>query len=154
MRLVWLKLAGLVVFGCFLTQGASAGDEKAKGAGKAAVAEEKKEAAADKKDAAGEKKEGAEAPLGEAPETIVFDKAKLGKVTFNHKVHAEINGGCAACHEGKEPLFKQERSKTELKMKDMYEGKSCGACHDGKKANKDGKPVFAAKGGCMKCHKK
>lgn len=154
MRLTWLKLAGFVVFGCFLARGVSANDEKAKGDKKAAVSEEKKEAAGQKKEAPAEKKEGAEAPKGEISEAIVFDKAKLGKVTFNHKVHSEIAGGCVACHGGKEPLFKQERSKDVLKMKEMYEGKSCGACHDGKKPNKAGKPIFAARGACMKCHKK
>ena len=149
MRHSWLKLVGLAVCVGFLNQGAFAGDEKGKGDEKAAVAAEKKEAA-------GGKKEGAEAPKGEkeAPEVIVMDKAKLGKVAFNHKAHAEINGGCATCHEGKEPTFKQERSKEVLKMAEMHAGKSCGACHDGKKLNKEGKPIFATKGGCMKCHKK
>lgn len=149
MRLSWLRLAGLVVCGGFLATAVTAGDDKGKGDEKAAaVAAEKKEAAEEKKEAAAEKKE------GEAPADIVFDKAKLGKVTFNHAKHAELNGGCAACHEGKEPLFKQERSKDALKMADMYAGKTCGACHDGKKKTKDDKVVFAAKGGCMKCHKK
>lgn len=149
MRHSWLKLVGLAACICFLNQGAFAGDEKAKKDEKAAVAVEKKEAAV-------EKKEGDEAAKGEkeAPEVIVMDKAKLGKVTFNHKVHSEINGGCATCHEGKEPTFKQERSKVVLKMAEMHAGKSCGACHDGKKLNKEGKPIFATKSGCMKCHKK
>ena len=149
MRYSWLKTLGLAALACFLTQGVKAGDEKAKGDEKAAVAAEKKEAVE-------EKKEAAEAPKGEkeAPEVIVMDKAKLGKVAFNHKAHAEINGGCATCHEGKEPTFKQERSKEVLKMAEMHAGKSCGACHDGKKLNKEGKPIFATKGGCMKCHKK
>ncbi|TBR18495.1 hypothetical protein EPO15_15155 [bacterium] len=156
MRHIWLTVLGLVVIGCVSAQKAAAGDEKAKGAEKAAVAEVKKEAAAEKKEAAVEKKEGAEeAKEGkEASEFIVFDKAKMGNVKFPHKAHAEMNGGCATCHEGKEPVFKQERSKDPLKMAEMYAGKSCGTCHDGKKLNKDGKPIFATKGGCMKCHKK
>lgn len=101
-----------------------------------------------------EKKEPAEATADakkEAPEFLNYDKAKLGPVKFQHKVHAELVGDCDACHGGKEPLFAQEKS--ELKMADMYAGKTCGACHDGKKKQGD-KVIFAAKGGCMKCHKK
>lgn len=156
MRRSLMGLAGWAVVACVLAPVARAADEKAKGTEKAAVAAEKREAAAEKTEAAAETKEGADAAKGgkEAPEVIVFDKAKLGAVKFPHKAHAEMNGGCAACHEGKEPVFKQERSKEALKMAEMNAGKSCGACHDGKKLNKDGKPVFATKGGCMKCHKK
>lgn len=100
----------------------------------------------------------AETPAGdkkEAPELIAFDKAKLGVVQFTHKLHAEKLGGCAACHEGKEPLFAQKMAGG-FKMADMYAGKGCGSCHNGKEmpVGKEKKVVFAAKGACMKCHKK
>ncbi|MBI4060941.1 MAG: hypothetical protein HY403_05865 [Elusimicrobia bacterium] len=88
----------------------------------------------------------------EAPESIVFDKAKLGPVKFPHKKHVETIGACDNCHGGKEPLFAQKKSEG-MKMADMYAGKGCGYCHDGKKKQGD-KVIFAAKGGCMKCHKK
>ena len=100
-----------------------------------------------KADDAADKKE-----AKEAPEFIVFDKAKLGPVKFPHKVHAETLGTCDVCHGGKEPLFAQKKSEG-MKMADMYAGKDCGFCHDGKKKHGD-KVIFAAKGGCMKCHKK
>ncbi len=109
-----------------------------------------------------DKKPAADAPVvaaaatdkKEAPEFLTFDKAKLGAVKFTHKAHAD-RVDCAACHEGKEPLFTQKMTGG-LKMADMYAGKSCGACHNGKEmaVGKDKKIVFAAKGGCMKCHKK
>lgn len=91
----------------------------------------------------------------EAAEFLAFDKAKLGAVKFQHKVHGEKLGGCAACHEGKEPLFAQKLTGG-FKMADMYAGKGCGSCHNGKEmaVGKDKKVVFAAKGSCMKCHKK
>ncbi|HAZ07446.1 MAG TPA: hypothetical protein DCZ01_02735 [Elusimicrobia bacterium] len=96
--------------------------------------------------AAGDKKE--------APEFLAFDKAKLGAVKFPHKAHAD-KVGCAACHEGKEPLFVQKLTGG-FKMADMYAGKTCGSCHNGKETTvgKDKKIVFAAKGACIKCHKK
>ncbi|MDP3541552.1 MAG: cytochrome c3 family protein [Elusimicrobiota bacterium] len=111
------------------------------GSAQAEGAKEKKAPA--KAEAAGDAKE--------APEFINYDKAKLGPVNFQHKVHADLVGDCDSCHGGKEPLFAQK--KTELKMADMYAGKTCGACHDGKKKHGD-KVIFAAKGACVKCHKK
>lgn len=91
----------------------------------------------------------------EMPEVLTFDKAKLGAVKFPHKKHAEMLGGCAACHEGKEPLFAQKFAGG-LKMADMKAGKSCGACHNGKEmvVGKVKKTVFSAGSACMKCHKK
>lgn len=94
----------------------------------------------------------ASADAKEAPEFINYDKAKLGPVNFQHKVHADMVGNCDACHGGKEPLFAQKKSEG-LKMADMYAGKTCGSCHDGKKKQGD-KVIFAAKGACVKCHKK
>lgn len=102
-----------------------------------------------------EKKEPAEASADakkEAPEFLTYDKAKLGPVKFQHKVHADMLGDCDACHGGEAPLFAQKKSEG-LKMADMYAGKTCGACHNGKKKHGD-KVIFAAKGACMKCHKK
>ncbi|MBI2387218.1 MAG: hypothetical protein HYV14_14595 [Elusimicrobia bacterium] len=108
--------------------------------------------AEDKKAPAAEAKVEAKDDAKEAPEFINYDKAKMGAVKFQHKAHADMLGSCDACHGGKEPLFAQKKS-DELKMKDMYEGKTCGKCHDGKFKHGD-KVVFAAKGSCMKCHKK
>ena len=82
------------------------------------------------------------------PETLKFDKVgKMAPVSFPHKKHIEKLGGCKDCHEGEKPLFDQKRSEAGLKMKDLYAGAACGKCHDGKKS-------FAAKTGCLKCHKK
>lgn len=147
MRKTLALLCGVLFLGGLLAQGVRAGDDKGKKDDTAAMAAEKSE----KKEMKAEAKEGSD----EAPEIINYDKAKMGKVAFPHKKHAEMVGGCATCHEGEKPIFKQEKS--ELKMADMYKGESCGACHDGKKTfKKDDKDivVFASKGGCMKCHKK
>ena len=92
----------------------------------------------------------AAAPAGDMPADIVMDKtAKMAPVKFSHKAHLdpEKKLACKDCHEGDKPLFAQKRGETGLKMADMYKGETCGSCHDGKKA-------FAAKAGCMKCHKK
>jgi c(7)-type cytochrome triheme protein len=115
-----------------------------------AKAEDKKESA--KVEAKAEAKAEAKGEAKEAPEVINFDKAKMGNVAFPHKKHAEMLGNCDACHAGKEPLFAKEKTEG-MKMADMYAGKGCGHCHDGKFKQGD-KVVFAAKGGCMKCHKK
>ena len=93
----------------------------------------------------------ASADAKKAPETVLFDKAKLGTVKFPHKTHMGKVGSCDACHGGDKPLFPQK--KTDLKMKDMYAGGACGACHDGKE-HYGVKAVFKAQGACMKCHKK
>ncbi|MBI5201617.1 MAG: hypothetical protein HY925_08545 [Elusimicrobia bacterium] len=83
-----------------------------------------------------------------APETLKFEKTgKMAPVAFPHKKHIDKLGGCKDCHEGEKPLFEQKRGEKGLTMKDMYAGAACGKCHDGKK-------TFAAKTGCMKCHKK
>ncbi|MCM2304559.1 MAG: hypothetical protein NDJ72_07635 [Elusimicrobia bacterium] len=105
--------------------------------------------AEDKKEAP---KAEAKADAKEAPEFIDYDKAKNGNVKFPHKAHADMLGKCDDCHGGDKPLFAKQKTEG-MKMKDMYEGKGCGACHDGKKKQGD-KVIFAAKGGCMKCHKK
>lgn len=105
--------------------------------------------AADAKDKKEPPKAKAAADAKEAPEFITYDKAKLGAVKFNHKLHAERAGDCAACHGGKQALFAMK--KTELKMAPMYAGKSCGSCHDGKKKHGD-KLIFRSNA-CMQCHK-
>ena len=103
----------------------------------------------------------AAAPAADAtkpPETITFDKTnKLAPVTFKHAEHGK-KFACKDCHGGDAPLFPQKKAEAGMKMADYYAGKQCGACHDGKKTytGPDGKTVtvFAAKTGCMKCHKK
>ncbi len=84
------------------------------------------------------------------PETLLFKKTgALAPVSFPHAAHAKRNA-CKDCHEGDSPIFPQKFSdETGMKMADMYSGKSCGACHNGAKEK-----AFAAKGACMKCHKK
>jgi c(7)-type cytochrome triheme protein len=120
-------------------------------AGKA-LAEDK---AADAKPA--DAKPAAEAP--KPPETILFDKtAKMAPVNFPHAEHIK-KFDCKVCHAGDTPLFPQKKEKDQpgMKMADFYAGKQCGSCHDGKKTvdgKPDGKAIFAAKTGCMKCHKK
>lgn len=128
-----LLVCGLVAAACFIVGKAKADDKKADAAPAAAAAGDKKE----------------------APEFITFDKAKLGAVKFPHKKHAEMLGGCAECHEGKEPLFGQ-KTVGGLKMADMKAGKSCGACHNGKEreVGKEKKVVFSSSAKCTNCHKK
>lgn len=141
-----------IVAGWSLSTYSFADEEKAKDEKPAAAAEEK----AEKKETAekGEKAEAKATDEKEAPEFIKLDKTgKMAPVNFPHKKHAEALGGCKDCHEGEKPLFNQKRSGEGLKMKDMYAGETCGKCHDGKMKVKD-KAVFAAKTGCMKCHKK
>lgn len=126
----------LLLLGCFIAQPARAQDAKAKDDGKAAAAAPAK---ADAKD---------QGKVDEkTPETIAFEKtAKMAAVKFPHHAHQK-KFDCKECHEGDKPLFAKEHKGEGLKMADLYAGKACGACHDGKKA-------FAAKSGCMKCHKK
>jgi len=73
-----------------------------------------------------------------AADTVTL-AAKMGDVTFNHKVHGE-QAGCKACHPAAPP------AKFALGGKDPAH-KLCGGCHTEKKmgpqANK-----------CMDCHKK
>lgn len=74
---------------------------------------------------------------------VEYDEKTKGKVVFDGKSHATAGLKCADCHT-KPKLFAMKKS--ELKMADMKDGKSCGACHDGKKS-------FDVKE-CAKCHKK
>ena len=124
---------------------AKAKDEKAKAPAAEAKAPEAAPAAAPAPATAAEAAPAADAKNG--PETILFDKtAKMAPVKFPHRKH-QAKADCKTCHEGEPALFQQKKSEVGLKMSDMYAGKNCGSCHDGKK-------TFAAKGGCMKCHKK
>lgn len=132
-----LMVCGVIAAGCFVVATAAAQDKAAEAAPAAAAAGEKKE----------------------APEFLVFDKVegkvKVAPVKFEHKKHGEMLGGCAACHEGKEPLFAQKHVGG-MKMADMKAGKGCGACHNGKEmqVGKETKVVFAAGTKCVACHKK
>ena len=152
MRKIWSSfvICGVLGAAFFLAGSAKAEDKKetpkveAKEAPKAeaaAPAENAPEAAAEMK-----------TDPKDAPEFIIYDKAKMGPVKFPHKVHGEMAGKCEVCHGGEAPLFPQKKTEGML-MKDMYAGKTCGSCHDGKKKQGD-KVIFAAKGGCVKCHVK
>lgn len=142
-------MLGLGMAFAAVSRAEEANPKKAKAEAKAEKVEAKAEAK--KADAAVEKKDGA----AEAPEFLEFAKTgTMAHVKFPHKLHGEKLKGCAACHEGEKALFPQKFDDTKgFKMADIYKGEACGACHDGKK-EVDGKKVFAAKMGCMKCHKK
>jgi hypothetical protein len=71
-----------------------------------------------------------------AADVVVYDKAKNGVVTFNHKAHADKLGDCAKCHEGKPAKIAIN--------KDAAHGASCKDCHT--KMNAPTK--------CADCHKK
>lgn len=79
------------------------------------------------------------APLMAAAADTVTLKAKMGDVTFNHKVHGE-KAGCKACHPAEPP------AKFALGGKDPAH-KLCGGCHAEKKAGPQANK-------CMECHKK
>ena len=155
MRKILGMTAGVLAASLLLARLAPAADDKAakKDDGKAAAVAAKDAKKDAKAEAPAAKEESKEKPAaGEAPEFITFDKTnKMAPVKFPHKLHSEKAGGCKACHEGEKPLFAQKKSEAGLKMADMYAGKACGSCHDG---NKEKGHPFAAKTGCMKCHKK
>lgn len=135
-----MNWAGMIVIAALLSLSA----------GKAAAQDKAPDASKPSADAV---KPAADAPA--PPETIVFDKtSKMPQVSFPHAAHNK-RYACKECHGGDSPLFPQKKDKDQpgMKMADFYAGKQCGACHDGKKIF-DGKPIFAAKSGCMKCHKK
>jgi len=145
MRKFWslIVVSGALAAAFVFAGSAKADDDKTK---KEPVKVEAK--AEDKSEAKGDDKK--------PPEVIVFDKAKMGTVKFQHKAHAEKLGGCDACHGGKDPVFPQKKTEG-MKMADIYAGGGCGHCHDGKMKVGEGDKavtVFAAKTGCMKCHKK
>ena len=73
-----------------------------------------------------------------AADTVTL-KAKMGDVTFNHKVHGE-KSGCKACHTAQPP------AKLALGGKDPAH-KLCAGCHGEKKAGPQSTK-------CMECHKK
>ena len=78
--------------------------------------------------------------------TLIFDKSRMGKVTFSGKVHAEAGFKCGDCH-NPDMFAKKKQGAVSIKMKEIYSGKLCGKCHDGKTA-------FKAMGNCGKCHKR
>jgi c(7)-type cytochrome triheme protein len=72
-----------------------------------------------------------------APDVVVYDKAKNGKVTFNHKAHATKLGDCAKCHEG-------TPAKKIVINKEAAHGASCKDCHT----------TMTVPTKCADCHKK
>ncbi|MFB3818973.1 MAG: cytochrome c3 family protein [Candidatus Methylomirabilales bacterium] len=80
------------------------------------------------------------------PPDVEFDGGGGGKVVFKHDTHTK-NAKCTDCHTKVFKMTKGQRS--DPKMKEMQEGKSCGACHDGKKAF-----GVTAQDTCARCHKK
>ena len=79
------------------------------------------------------------APLAAGAADTVTLKAKMGNVTFNHKVHGE-KSGCKSCHTAEPP------AKFALGGKDPGH-KLCTTCHAEKKAGPQANK-------CMECHKK
>lgn len=143
--------AAVLVLGLGAAASTRAFAEDAKPAKADAAAEAKAEKAEVKADAKAEKADAKK----DGPETLEFAKTgAMAHVKFPHRAHQAALKGCKACHEGEKPLYPQKFDDEKgVKMADIYKGESCGACHDGKK-EVDGKKVFAAKTGCMKCHKK
>jgi len=80
----------------------------------------------------------------QAPFSLNVDLVPKGqpamKVVFSHKYHTQWLG-CPNCHPG---LFKMKKGADEIKMAQLYAGKSCGVCH--------GKVAFAIPTGCGRCH--
>ncbi|MBI5528434.1 MAG: cytochrome c3 family protein [Deltaproteobacteria bacterium] len=80
-----------------------------------------------------------------AKDSYTFD-AKNGKVTFNHKAHADKvgQGKCNTCHHSSKG--------------DGSDAKGCKECHKAEKGEKDGKEVPAMKDAahkkCKGCHEK
>jgi len=82
-------------------------------------------------------------PKGKA---LVFDGAKIGKVTMDGTLHNKAAGKCKVCHTT--GVFqKMKKGTVKISMKKIYAGEQCGICHNGSKA-------FKAKGNCKRCHKK
>ncbi|MCX6622042.1 MAG: cytochrome C [Acidobacteria bacterium] len=92
--------------------------------------------------------------LGQAPKApskpIVFE-AKTGKVTYDHKKHADrVKGDCKTCHPAP---FAQSRAPINFKPGPMHAPAtkakaSCAKCHV------EGGGAFVVKGNCAKCHVK
>jgi c(7)-type cytochrome triheme protein len=77
---------------------------------------------------------------------LEFPKSSMGKVTFSGQIHKDAGFACKDCH--KPELFpKMKQGTVTITMNEIYAGKLCGTCHNGK-------PAFAAKGNCNRCHKK
>jgi len=80
----------------------------------------------------------------QAPFSLDVDLVPKGqpamKVVFSHKYHTQWMG-CPSCHPA---LFKMKKGADEIKMAQLYAGKSCAVCH--------GKVAFPATT-CARCHK-
>lgn len=74
----------------------------------------------------------ATATLAVAADSVSYEN-KQGKVTFNHKMHAD-KLGCKACHEGTPAKIAIDKEKAHgAACKDCHKAKSgptkCGDCH-------------------------
>ena len=80
----------------------------------------------------------------QAPFSLDVDLVPKGqpamKIVFSHKYHTQWLG-CPSCHPA---LFKMKKGADDIKMAQLYSGKSCGICH--------GKVAFAVTT-CGRCHK-
>ncbi|MDP2167367.1 MAG: cytochrome c3 family protein [Thermodesulfovibrionales bacterium] len=72
---------------------------------------------------------------------LAYEGGGMGRVTFRHESHTKTFQ-CLVCHTKVFPLKKGLKN---MKMDDMYAGKSCGTCHDGIKA-------FSSME-CNRCHR-
>jgi c(7)-type cytochrome triheme protein len=72
---------------------------------------------------------------------ITYKVPDLGSVKFSHTNHIAAYR-CEECHT---KIYQPSRSKKQVSMAEMEQGKSCGACHDKNTA-------FSVKGNCDKCH--
>ncbi|MDH5324671.1 MAG: cytochrome C [Gammaproteobacteria bacterium] len=74
---------------------------------------------------------------------VEFVKSPMGKVTFKGDSHAGKGITCEKCHP---VLFQMKKGTTQIKLTDHEAGtKFCFSCHNGK-------PAFAPKDNCNKCH--
>lgn len=83
---------------------------------------------------------------GAVPESVLDVELELTpasnpafKARFPHAAHTEWLA-CGNCHDG---IFQMASGADEIKMADLYEGKSCGICH--------GSVAFGV-GNCARCH--
>jgi hypothetical protein len=69
-----------------------------------------------------------------AADKVVYNKAKLGAVTFDHKAH-QGRAECKACHEGKPAKIVIDKTVAHVLCKDCHKAKNvgveekCGFCH-------------------------
>lgn len=72
-------------------------------------------------------------------EVTFRNTGSMPTVTFSHTVHTEWLA-CSNCHDA---LFKRKAGTTDIRMIDIFKGKSCGVCH--------GNVAFPP-GQCFRCH--